>query len=446
MNESKVLEGDAKTALPPDDDDFEPTADMMVHDFDDETTLNEDDDDDDDIETNEDELADLAKEGEMPLEQLLALYYSGGDGGDGSPINEKEKNIGQNSQDEVAGDDDDDDEAPKRSLRSTSALLDRNGSGSDSDPDFDETAVFHEEEHKKPRIGEEYQVAEIPIVISRADDKYTHIDEQVWVPWILPEDAVEQYLKEIAVNCGCSSSANKDDVSFIQDNEDALFLLSQTNNDPEEALKRFKSRPNALKNEVNVWSEEECKQFEDGLTVYGKDFFMIHLNKVRTKSVRDIVKFYYIWKKSERYDQFTAKTRLGKKKENMQASVTDYMDRLLDETDHVGSSSLLSQAGGNLLKYYTTAHSIALMEHLKQLEAEKASKNNTDTAYISSSNDVDIQNKTLLNSAVSTSSTNNTQQIYVNNSNNNNHNSQPEIVEIHNNSDPVETSSPSSKD
>lgn len=36
--------------------------------------------------------------------------------------------------------------------------------------------------------------------------------------------------------------------------------------------------------------------------------------QVRTRSVGECVEYYYMWKKSERYDYFTQQTRLGRKK------------------------------------------------------------------------------------------------------------------------------------
>lgn len=37
-------------------------------------------------------------------------------------------------------------------------------------------------------------------------------------------------------------------------------------------------------------------------------------SQVRTRSVGECVEYYYMWKKSERYDYFTQQTRLGRKK------------------------------------------------------------------------------------------------------------------------------------
>lgn len=47
-----------------------------------------------------------------------------------------------------------------------------------------------------------------------------------------------------------------------------------------QALRRVRFRPPPLASEMNVWSKEECRQFEHGLTLYGKDFHTIHHNKV----------------------------------------------------------------------------------------------------------------------------------------------------------------------
>ena len=52
---------------------------------------------------------------------------------------------------------------------------------------------------------------------------------------------------------------------------------------------------------MTLWSEEECRAFELGLRLYGKDFHMIQQQKVRTRSVGELVQFYYLWKKTERH-------------------------------------------------------------------------------------------------------------------------------------------------
>ena len=65
---------------------------------------------------------------------------------------------------------------------------------------------------------------------------------------------------------------------------------------------------------MTLWSEEECRSFELGLRLYGKDFHMIQSQKVKTRSVGELIQFYYMWKKTERHDVFANNTRLEKKK------------------------------------------------------------------------------------------------------------------------------------
>jgi hypothetical protein len=45
---------------------------------------------------------------------------------------------------------------------------------------------------------------------------------------------------------------------------------------------------------MSLWSEEERRHFENGLLYYGKDFYLIQRKKVRTQSVAELVKFYYL--------------------------------------------------------------------------------------------------------------------------------------------------------
>ena len=44
--------------------------------------------------------------------------------------------------------------------------------------------------------------------------------------------------------------------------------------------------------------------------------------QVRTRSVGELVQFYYLWKKTERHDVFANKTRLEKKKYILHPGVT----------------------------------------------------------------------------------------------------------------------------
>jgi hypothetical protein len=80
---------------------------------------------------------------------------------------------------------------------------------------------------------------------------------------------------------------------------------------------------------MSLWSEEECRAFETGLRVYGKDFHSIQGQKVGTRAVGELVQFYYLWKKTERHDVFANSFRIEKKKYTLHPVTTDYMERLL---------------------------------------------------------------------------------------------------------------------
>ena len=94
----------------------------------------------------------------------------------------------------------------------------------------------------------------------------------------------------------------------------ALHLLLQCGYNCDEALRRRRMNAVPTAETMTLWSEEECRSFELGLRLYGKDFHMIQSQKVKTRSVGELVQFYYLWKKTERHDVFANNTRLEKKK------------------------------------------------------------------------------------------------------------------------------------
>ncbi|KAF7237139.1 Mesoderm induction early response protein 2 [Varanus komodoensis] len=110
----------------------------------------------------------------------------------------------------------------------------------------------------------------------------------------------------------------------------ALYELVKCNFNAEEALRRLRFNVKVIRDELCAWSEEECRNFEHGFRVHGKNFHLIQANKVRTRSVGECVEYYYMWKKSERYDYFTQQTRFGRKK--------DYVDNFLDGGEVESSS------------------------------------------------------------------------------------------------------------
>ncbi|XP_051254107.1 mesoderm induction early response protein 1b isoform X4 [Dicentrarchus labrax] len=303
-----------------DDHDFDPSADMLVHDFDDERTLEEEEMLEAADETNANEIEDLAREGEMPIHELLNLYGYGG----GSPADEDEE---EEEEPEEEEDDEEEDEEE------------------DLDNDESSRSTGELKRNEEIMVGSMYQ-AETPVGLCKYKDNekvYENDDQLLWNPECLPEGKVVEFLTEASRRTGEEKGVDAiPEGSHIKDNEQALYELVKCDFDTEEALRRLRFNVKAAREELSVWTEEECRNFEQGLKAYGKDFHLIQANKVRTRSVGECVAFYYMWKKSERYDFFAQQTRLGKRKYNLHPGVTDYMDRLLDETESATSSRAAS--------------------------------------------------------------------------------------------------------
>ncbi|XP_054480179.1 mesoderm induction early response protein 1b isoform X4 [Anoplopoma fimbria] len=359
---------------------------MLVHDFDDERTLEEEEMLEASDETNANEIEDLAREGEMPIHELLSLYgYGGGSPADDDEEEEEEPEEEDEDEDEDEEEDLDNDESSRstgelkrneiegvkissvqgdeaqassevrtRSVRSlgTAELIRpqklkyfESNNDAEEESDEDEDYVPSEDWKKEIMVGSMYQ-AETPVGLCKYKENekvYENDDQLLWNPECLPEGKVVEFLTEASRRTGEEKGVDAiPEGSHIKDNEQALYELVKCDFDTEEALRRLRFNVKAAREELSVWTEEECRNFEQGLKAYGKDFHLIQANKVRTRSVGECVAFYYMWKKSERYDFFAQQTRLGKRKYNLHPGVTDYMDRLLDETESATSSRAAS--------------------------------------------------------------------------------------------------------
>ncbi|XP_074506743.1 mesoderm induction early response protein 1b isoform X4 [Sebastes fasciatus] len=343
-----------------DDHDFDPSADMLVHDFDDERTLEEEEMLEASDETNANEIEDLAREGEMPIHELLSLYGYGGN----SPADEDEEEEEEEPEEEEDDEEEDEEEDldNDESSRSTEELKRNEVEGvkispgqedeaqvtsevrtrsvrslgtvelirpqklkyfesnndAEEESDEDEDYVPSEDWKKEIMVGSMYQ-AETPVGLCKYKDNekvYENDDQLLWNPECLPEGKVVEFLTEASRRTGEEKGVDAiPEGSHIKDNEQALYELVKCDFDTEEALRRLKFNVKAAREELSVWTEEECRNFEQGLKAYGKDFHLIQANK---------------------------QTRLGKRKYNLHPGVTDYMDRLLDETESATSSRAAS--------------------------------------------------------------------------------------------------------
>ncbi|KAJ8969366.1 hypothetical protein NQ317_004638 [Molorchus minor] len=179
-------------------------------------------------------------------------------------------------------------------------------------------------------VGSDFQ-ALVPEGLCHYDDAlpYENDDKLIWDPYVIDGAAVEEYLIKAAANSRPVIPMG----NHLRDNEQALYLLQQCGHNVEEALRRLRMNVALYNENMSPWSEEECRNFEAGVRMFGKNFYLTQQNKVRTRSVGELVQFYYLWKKSERHDVFANKLRLEKKKYTLHPGVTDFMDRFLEEHD-----------------------------------------------------------------------------------------------------------------
>jgi hypothetical protein len=145
---------------------------------------------------------------------------------------------------------------------------------SDDDEDLDYIPV-EEEGKKKIMIGPEHQ-AFIPEGLLKYDDAlpYENEDKLLWDPTKLSDDDIEEYLNKF-------SAAQDSETKHLRDDIQALLLLLQCGNNCEEALRRQGIGAVQPVNTMSIWSEEECRNFENGLRLYGKNFREIQGTMVR---------------------------------------------------------------------------------------------------------------------------------------------------------------------
>ncbi|KAJ8916971.1 hypothetical protein NQ315_008371 [Exocentrus adspersus] len=220
-------------------------------------------------------------------------------------------------------------DSPSEKYRDASRLLRSKVNEEEDDcyrynPDDDDNRMVI----KTIMVGGDFQ-AQVPDGLCHYDDAlpYENEDKLIWDPNVIDSAAVEDYLKKAA-----AVSRPLIPIGIhLRDNEQALYLLQQCGHNVEEALRRLRMNVTLYNEAMSPWSEEECRNFEAGVRAFGKNFYLTQQNKVRTRSVGELVQFYYLWKKSERHDLFANKVRLEKKKYTLHPGVTDFMDRFLED-------------------------------------------------------------------------------------------------------------------
>ncbi|XP_068393571.1 mesoderm induction early response protein 2 isoform X1 [Eschrichtius robustus] len=226
--------------------------------------------------------------------------------------------------------------------------------GSSSSSDTEEDPLPANKCKKEIMVGPQFQADLSKLHSNRQGEKiYENEDQLLWDPNILPEREVEEFLYRAAKRrwlevaesqlpvgeavkdseqvggpgggaavgrgpawlCDCDDlKGNHLSWAMVAPLPQALYELVKCNFNAEEALRRLRFNVKVIRDGLCAWSEEERRNFEHGFRVHGKNFHLIQANKVRTRSVGECVEYYYLWKKSERYDYFSQQTRLGRRK------------------------------------------------------------------------------------------------------------------------------------
>ena len=144
------------------------------------------------------------------------------------------------------------------------------------------------------------------------------------------ESLIDDYMiraKQLANHIGVSDYS----VNFL---DKALSIYSSANYDAEVALRELSKVQKKDLKEPEL-TPSEMKKFEDGVAKFGSELHSVKKH-VKTVSPADIVRFYYIWKKSEKGKQIWGNYagRKGKKEaKKAEASAVKLQDDVADDHD-----------------------------------------------------------------------------------------------------------------
>uniref|UniRef100_A0A8C9QUB6 Mesoderm induction early response 1, family member 2 n=1 Tax=Scleropages formosus TaxID=113540 RepID=A0A8C9QUB6_SCLFO len=291
--------------------------------------------------------------GEMPLEELLALY--GYEVSDAALEHDREPNELAATLPDMTLDKD----QIAKDLLSGEEEEETQSSADDLTPSVTSHASDLFRRHLRGRarkrtdimVGPQYQAIIPPLnTHSYQERAYENEDQLLWAPGVLSGETVEDFLLQAQKQGGQEGSADTPTSGdIIKDNEQALYELVKCSFNAEEALRRLRFNVKVFNEELCAWSEEECRNFEHGYRVHGKNFHLIQANKVRTRSVGECVEYYYMWKKSDRHDFFTQQTtKLGRKKYSLQSGAIEDGEQDGDGGEVDGASHSHSTTSGPL--------------------------------------------------------------------------------------------------
>lgn len=405
------------------DPEFEVTPEMLVHGDDNEGTIDEEEAFNDIDHSSE--IEELQKEGELPIEELFAKYYGNEvdpqklDIFDNTTVELKDSvhtgeikrkrtheemesnkqmwgdpamdisdemslkaaevhdghmdlDLNTSNSDIKLGDGNDDEFDPFFNQRITRGLAALNSQFFDEDYSTDEEYQPAIDNWRKDvQIGKEFQ-ADVDENMShyRAGERENDGDKLLWEPDVVPQAQLDSFLEVAYKLDDMNTPIEKDD-------EQVLYTLLQAG-DVDVALKRRQEQVRKGPN-VSLWSEEECQNFEQGLRVFGKDFRLIQRNKVKSRSVGEIVQFYYLWKKTERHDAFVQQTKFGRKKYPL-PGISDVMGRFMEENESVFPNRSISPNFTSENQTATPANGSAYLKDNEETTNDKCDMSSRDTS------------------------------------------------------------------
>eukprot|EP00116_Pleurobrachia_bachei_P004834 sb/3465096/ len=217
-------------------------------------------------------IEDLKKEGELPLEDLIVLY-------------------GLNKEDDYT--------KFKQESRDSETDTESVTHGA-------RMSMYDKDDWKKEiSIGPEFQ-AEIPPLQDKsnlAEETEDQGDTLLWRPDKLNSDDLYKYL---------SSLYSKEELpieDFHRDDE-------QTDTSKQPIITRYLDHVTGYQpiRDQYYYLSNFQQNFELGLKMFGKQFHLIHKNNVPSRKISEIIQFYYLWKKTERYDIFIRYSKIGSKR------------------------------------------------------------------------------------------------------------------------------------
>ena len=284
------------------------------------------------------ELENLQEESEIPISELLKKY-----GFQQPSLFEAERSeiLQSRIENDQNNFDDSNNQVPtkRRKLdpKSMEAIA-GNGDDDESSDDSDYEPFIHGKPPKEPRVGEEYQIDFVPFTSEYQQDadssRYREdMAECLWSPFVVEDSGkLEKQLRSVL-------RIPENETQF-PDNADCLYSLYKSSGKVDETVLTRPSKPSETFNE---FSDDEVRAFEKGLSECGKNFLQVQRAFLPTRSVNELVEFYYLWKKTENYDNFAAVTKLGRSKKLLDENVTDFMFRISQDIHQLPQTPLFSR-------------------------------------------------------------------------------------------------------